>query len=507
MFTNYVKRIRNSRVYEVAKETPLDPVPLLSRHLSNDVLLKREDLQLTHSFKVRGAYNKIANLDVNIRQRGVVAASAGNHGQGVALAAARMGIKALVVMPRTTPQIKVDSVRALGAAIDLEGQDYDDACAFAKRKAHELGRTFVHPYDDGDVIAGQGTIAMEILRQYREPIDAIFVPVGGGGLIAGMGAYLKTLRPETRLIGVEPKDAACMSISLATKRRVVLDEVGLFTDGVAVRQVGEEPFRLARECVDEVVMVSVDEICSAIKNIFDESRCIAEPAGALSLAGLKRYVARHHPTDKTLIAINSGANVNFDRLRQISELADIGEQREVLLAVTIPERPGSFREFCDAIGPRSITEFNYRYASTNEAQVFVGIALGNSRSGKAALIAQLREHGYRVVDMSNNEMAKIHVRHMVGGRAYGTAQEWLYRFEFPEYPGALLRFLTRMGQRWNISLFHYRNHGAAYGKVLMGIQASPEQLQQLRTFLLDLGYPFEEEAHNPAYELFLGTIH
>ena len=505
MIHDYVKRILTSRVYDVARETPLEAAPKLSGRLANRVFLKREDLQPVFSFKVRGAYNKIAGLTEAARARGVVAASAGNHAQGVALAARRLQIEALIVMPRTTPEIKVESVRALEATVLLRGNNYDEACEVAKRKARELGRTFIHPYDDIDVIAGQGTVGMEILRQGSERLDAIFVPVGGGGLIAGIAVYVKALRPAVRIVGVEPQDSACMYHALQAGERVVLNEVGLFTDGVAVRQVGREPYRIARECVDEVVTVSIDEICSAVKDVFDDTRSIAEPAGALALAGLKRYVARERVTGGTLVAVVSGANVNFDRLRQIGELADIGERREALLGVTIPERSGSFAEFCRVIGQRSITEFNYRCAESREAQVFVGVELRNGRSDKAGLIAHLRKHHYKVADLSDNEMAKLHVRYMVGGRAYGTGNERLYRFEFPEHPGALLRFLTRMGKRWNISLFHYRNHGAAYGRVLAGIQVPAEDAHKLHTFLGELGYPFHEEANNPAYELFLGS--
>ncbi len=505
MFQDYVERIENSRVYPAANKTPLQPASILSRRLQNQVLLKREDLQPVFSFKLRGAYNRMAQLSAKSGRRGVVAASAGNHAQGIALAARQLGMKALIVMPQTTPQIKLESVRALGAAIELQGSNYDEALEFARRKAEELGRTFIHPYDDKDVIAGQGTIAMEILHQNPGPLDAIFVPVGGGGLIAGMAAYVKALRPDIRVVGVEPRHAACLSRALAAGERVVLDDVDPFADGVAVRQVGEEPFRIARECVDEVVTVTHREICTAIKEIFDESRCIAEPAGALALAGLKRCVIREKWTDKVLVAVVSGANMDFDRLRGIAELADLVERREALLGVTIPERPGSFRTFCQAIGQRSITEFNYRYADPNEAHVFVGVELGNRHSDKEELIADLASRHYKVVDLSDNEMARIHVRYMVGGRASGLSDERLFRFDLPERPGALLRYLTRMGQRWNISLFHYRSHGAAYGRVLAGIQVPPEELQKFHDFLSDLGYPFHEETGNSAYELFLGS--
>ena len=505
MFQDYVERIENSRVYPAANKTPLQPASILSRRLQNRVLLKREDLQPVFSFKLRGAYNRMALLAANGGRRGVVAASAGNHAQGIALAARQLGMKALIVMPQTTPQIKLESVRALGADIELQGGNYDEAFEFATRKAEELGSAFIHPYDDPDVIAGQGTVAMEILRQNPGRLDAIFVPVGGGGLIAGVAAYVKTLRPDIRVVGVEPGHAACMSHALAAGKRVILDDVDQFADGVAVRQVGEEPFRIARKCVDEVVTVTHREICTAIKEIFDDSRCIAEPAGALALAGLKRCVIREKWTDKVLVAVVSGANMDFDRLRGIAELADLVERREALLGVTIPERPGSFRTFCQAIGQRSITEFNYRYADANEAHVFVGVELKNGNSDKEELIADLANRRYKVVDLSDNELARIHVRYMVGGRATGLSDERLFRFDLPEQPGALLRYLTHMGRRWNISLFHYRSHGAAYGRVLAGIQVPPEELQQFHDFLSDLGYPFHEETGNSAYELFLGS--
>lgn len=503
MLQDYVERIENSRVYSAARKTPLHTGSILSRRLGNQVLLKREDLQPVFSFKLRGAYNKMAGLSANAGRRGIVAASAGNHAQGVAFAAGQLGMKALVVMPQTTPQIKLESVRALGAAIELHGSNYDEAFAFAKQKAEELGSIFIHPYDDKDVIAGQGTIAMEILQQVPGQLDAIFVPVGGGGLIAGIAAYVKALRPDIRVVGVEPRHAACLSHALAAGERVVLDDVDQFADGVAVRQVGEESLRIARKCVDEVVTVTHHEICTAIKEIFDDSRCIAEPAGALALAGLKRCVVREKWTGKVLAAVVSGANVDFDRLRGIAELADLVERREALLGVTIPEKPGSFRTFCQAIGHRSITEFNYRYADATRAHVFVGVELRNGSSDKKELIGDLLNRRYKVVDLSDNEMARIHVRYMVGGRATGISNERLLRFDLPEQPGALLRYLTRMGQRWNISLFHYRNHGAAYGRVLAGIQVPAGELQQFHDFLSNLNYPFHDETGNSAYELFL----
>ncbi len=500
---DYPDRIRSTHVYEVARETPLEEAPGLSRRLGNTVLLKREDLQQVFSFKLRGAYNKMAGLAPEQRARGVIAASAGNHAQGVALAAGRLGLRAVIVMPRTTPDIKVDSVRRLGAEVVLHGNTYDDACARAEALAREEGLTFIHPYDDPEVIAGQGTIALELLNQRPEGFDAVFVPVGGGGLIAGIGAYLKSVRPEIRVIGVEPDDAPCMARALAAGERVVLDQVGIFADGVAVRQVGEEPFRLARTVVDEMILVSTDEICAAIKDIFDDTRSIAEPAGALAVAGLKKYVEREGCRGRVLVAIDSGANMNFDRLRHVAERAELGEGREILFAATIPERPGSFRAFCDIIGNHGITEFNYRYARPEEAHVFVGVKVEDVARDKPAILEALRSRGYPVVDMSDNEMAKMHVRYMVGGRANGVADERLLRFEFPERPGALLRFLNRLGDRWNISLFHYRNHGAAYGRVLAGIQVPEADLAAFRASLEEIGYPWWEETDNPAYGLFL----
>ena len=500
---DYLERILKSRVYEVAKETPLEFVPLLSERLGNRVWLKREDLQPVFSFKLRGAHNKIAGLPTEQRARGVITASAGNHAQGVALSARKLGIRAVIVMPKTTPPIKVAAVQRLGGETILHGSSYDEAYHHAQELVVSEGLTFVHPFDDEEVIAGQGTVAMEILRQHPSALHAIFVAVGGGGLLAGVAAYVKTLWPEIKVIGVEPDDAPTMHEALAHGKRVVLEQVGIFADGVAVRQVGKEPFRIAQQCVDEVILVSTDEICAAIKDIYDDTRSIAEPAGALSVAGLKCYVARERLVNETLVAIDCGANVNFDRLRHIAERAELGEQREALLAVTIPERPGSFREFCHAIGQRSITEFNYRYADRQDAQVFVGVELRDGEADRRALLTQLQARQYPVIDLTDNEMAKLHVRYMVGGRAFGIQGELLYRFEFPERPGALLHFLTRMGQRWNITLFHYRNHGAAYGRVLVGLQVPDEDSVALQSFLQTIGYPFEEETTNPAYRRFL----
>ncbi|HHL45482.1 MAG TPA: threonine ammonia-lyase, biosynthetic [Gammaproteobacteria bacterium] len=499
----YTKDILTSRVYDVARETPLEHAPALSGRLENRILLKREDLQQVFSFKLRGAYNKISTLTESERAKGVIAASAGNHAQGVALSARKLGIRSLIVMPKTTPDIKVNSVRDLGGEVVLHGSSYDDAYTHAIKLANEQGMTFIHPYDDRQVIAGQGTVAMEILRQHSGALHALFVPVGGGGLIAGMAAYVKNLRPDIRVIGVEPDDAPSMHHALARGERICLKHVGIFADGVAVRQVGEEPFRIARQCVDEMILVSTDEICAAIKDIFDDTRSIAEPAGALAVAGVKKYVQREGIRDKNIAAVLSGANMNFDRLRHVAERAELGERREALIGVTIPERPGSFRHFCGIIGLRAITEFNYRYSDPDVAHVFVGVQMQSGAIEKDELITRLQAADYPVVDMTDNEMAKMHVRYMVGGHAGRADHELLYRFEFPERPGALLRFLTRMGQNWNISLFHYRNHGADFGRILVGMQVPPPERGQFLHFLDELGYSYQEETQNPAYKLFL----
>ena len=502
MSQRYIEKILTTRAYEVAKETPLDFAANLSRRLGNQVWLKREDQQPVFSFKCRGAYTKMVSLPGNLLARGVVAASAGNHAQGVALAAAKLGAHAVIVMPVTTPEIKVDAVRNLGGEVVLEGDNYDAACAFALRIGAERGLTFVHPYDDPEVIAGQGTIAMEILKQHAHDLHAIFVPVGGGGLIGGIAVYIKSLRPDIRVIGVEPDEADAMFRSLAAGRRIMLDHVGIFADGVAVRQVGEETFRLAQKFVDEIVLVSNDEICAAIKDIFEDTRSILEPAGALAIAGMKKYIARDSLRDRQLVAIASGANMNFDRLRHVAERAEVGERREAILAVTIPEVPGSFRRFCAFVGHRPITEFNYRYASPSSAHVFVGVQIQDAREADD-LVASLRAEGYDTLDMTDNEMAKLHIRHLVGGHAPNVLHEIIYRFEFPERPGALMNFLDRMGQSWNISLFHYRNHGADFGRVLVGMQVPPSDKVAFRQFLDQLGYEFVEETANPAYKLFL----
>jgi threonine dehydratase len=505
MASPYIERILKARVYDVAIESPLEPAPRLSRRLGNEVLLKREDLQPVFSFKLRGAYNRIAHLGDAAAARGVVCASAGNHAQGVALAARRRAIPAVIVMPVTTPQIKVQAVLDLGGEVVLHGDDYDAALERALDLARERNLVFVHPFDDPDVIAGQGTIAVEILRQSGGRLDAIFVPVGGGGLLAGIAVYVKYLYPAVRVIGVEPRDAASMYESLRAGKRVTLDRVGIFADGVAVRRVGEETFALCRGLVDEVLLTDTDEICAAIQDVFEDTRSIVEPAGALALAGLKQYVAREGWRGKRLVAINSGANMNFDRLRHVAERADIGGEREALFAVVIPEQPGSFLRFCETLGRRSVTEFNYRYAGPESAQIFVGLALSQGRAEKDVIAAQLRAGGFTVIDMTDDEMAKLHVRYMVGGHARGLAHELLYRFEFPERPGALMKFLQAIGVRWNISLFHYRNHGSDYGRVLAGIQVPPAERADFLGHLRELHYAYVEETANPAYRMFLSS--
>ena len=501
-FPDYLQRILAARVYDVAIETPLDLASNLSKRLGCRVLLKREDLQPVFSFKLRGAYNKMVRLPKATLARGVIAASAGNHAQGVALAAQKLRCKATIVMPVTTPHIKVEAVRARGARVVLHGDSYDEAYNHAKNSAEKQRLAFVHPYDDPDVIAGQGTIGMEILRQHAAPIAAIFVPVGGGGLIAGIAAYVKRLRPEIKIIGVEPEDADAMYQSLKAGRRVKLAQVGLFADGVAVKQVGSETFRLCRTLVDEVIRVDTDAMCAAIKDVFTDTRVILEPAGALAIAGAKVYAERARARGKTLVAVASGANMNFDRLRFVAEEAELGEHREAILAVTIPERPGSFKAFCELLGPRNVTEFNYRYDNPASAQVFVGVQVKN-REETARLVAALRRAGLKTVDLSNNDLAKLHVRHTVGGHTPLVKDEILYRFEFPERPGALIRFLTSMSRGWNISLFHYRNHGADYGRVLVGMQVPAKDKQQFQKFLDKVGYPYYDETRNPAYRLFL----
>jgi threonine dehydratase len=503
MSIDYLQKILTAKVYDVAVETPLDLAPTLSRRLGSRVLLKREDQQSVFSFKLRGAYNKMAHLSVGERSRGVIAASAGNHAQGVALAAQRLGCQATIVMPVTTPNIKIAAVEGRGAKVVLHGDSYSDAYEEALRLQKETGATFVHPYDDPDVIAGQGTIGMEILRQCQGPLDAVFVAVGGGGLISGIGAYIKRVRPQVKVIGVQPVDSDAMTRSLAEGHRVALAHVGLFADGVAVKQVGKETFRIAQECVDEMITVDTDAICAAIKDVFEDTRSILEPAGALAVAGIKVWCEKHRAQDRTFVAIACGANMNFDRLRFVAERAQLGEKREAIFAVSIPERPGSFREFCGLIGNRNVTEFNYRLADPKVAHLFVGVEVADRRSAPE-LLASLRKARIEAYDLSDNEMAKLHVRHLVGGHAPTAENEMLYRFEFPERPGALMRFLDSMSAGWNISLFHYRNHGADYGRVLVGMQVPPGEKADFQRFLDRLGYTYVDESANPAYRMFLG---
>jgi len=503
MHPDYLEKILNAQVYDVAVESPLDYAAGLSARTGNRIYLKREDVQPVFSFKLRGAYNKIAKLTPEQLKRGVICASAGNHAQGVALSAARIGCRAVIVMPTTTPQIKVQAVKGRGGEVVLAGDSYDEAYAHALELEKKEKLTFVHPFDDPDVIAGQGTIGMEILRQHPKPIDAVFVAIGGGGLAAGVGAYIKRLRPETKVIGVETFDADAMARALAGGRRQRLSQVGLFADGTAVKMVGEETFRVCREVLDEVVLVDTDAICAAIKDVFEDTRAILEPSGALAIAGAKAYAAQHGWSERTLVAVASGANMNFDRLRFVSERAEIGEQREAVFAVTLPEKPGSYKQFVALIGKHNITEFNYRYNDCSEAHVFVGIQVAN-RAESLKMIEQLQTHGYPTLDLTDDEMAKLHIRHLVGGHAPRIDHELLYRFEFPERPGALMNFLNQMSADWNISLFHYRNHGADYGRVLVGMQVPPADMREFREFLRNLGYRHWDETKNPAYRLFLG---
>jgi len=502
LLDEYIKRILSARVYDVSVETRLHKAPQMSARLDNSVWLKREDQQSIFSFKCRGAFNRLYKLTQEQPQTGVVAASAGNHAQGVALAARELRLRAIIVMPQTTPAIKVESVRALGGEAILHGDDFDAALAHAQKLSEQHGFPFIHPFDDPDTIAGQGTVAVELCRQHPDSLDVVFLPVGGGGLAAGVSAYMKYLRPEVRIVGVEPVDAASMHDSLAADERVVLPQVGLFADGVAVKQVGRYSFEVCQECLDEVILVSVDEMSSAIKDIFNETRTLTEPAGALAVAGMKRYIRDRGVSGQTMIAINSGANINFDRLRHVAERVEIGESREALLAVTIPEEPGSFRRFCNALGRRGVTEFNYRYSDDSQAQVFAGVVLGGGAAERAQLMAALEAAGYSVLDMTHNDTAKLHLRHMIGGHA-ALPRERLYRFVFPERPGALSDFLAAMGQRWNITLFHYRNHGAAYARVLVGMILPEGEQQQMSEFIDALGYQVEEESANQAYQLFL----
>lgn len=502
MTHDYLEKILTARVYDVAIESPLELAPLLSARVGNRVLFKREDMQPVFSFKLRGAYNRMSRLSAEELSRGVICASAGNHAQGVALAAQRLGCRAVIVMPESTPRIKIDAVLARGAEIVLHGESFDDAATHARALEAEQQLTFIHPYDDPDVIAGQGTIGMEILRQHPDPIHAVFCCVGGGGLIAGVAAYIKRLRPETLIIGVEANDSDAMTQSLARGERVKLAQVGLFADGAAVKLVGEECFRLAQQHVDEMILVDTDALCAAIKDVFEDTRSILEPAGALAVAGAKEYLRRSGLQGATVVAIASGANMNFDRLRFVAERAEVGEQREAVLAVTLPEQPGAYKKFLRLMDARSITEFNYRYSSPGAAQVFVGVQI-RSRDESDLLVQRLQDNGYPTIDLTENELAKAHIRHLVGGRCPAATDELVYRFMFPDRPGALMKFLERMSHDWNISLFHYRNHGADFGSVLVGMQVPPAEMTAFKQFLQDLGYAFEDETENPAYRLFL----
>jgi threonine dehydratase len=500
---DYLERILTARVYDVAQETPLDFAPNLSARLNNQLLLKREDMQSVFSFKLRGAYNKMAQLSPDVLAQGAIAASAGNHAQGVALAAQHLGTRAIIVMPVTTPQVKVDAVRARGAQVVLYGDTFDEAYAHARQLEAEKGLIFIHPFNDPDVIAGQGTIGMELLRQCQKPIHAIFVAIGGGGLISGIAAYIKRLRPEIKIIGVEPVDADAMYQSLKAGHRVRLPQVGLFADGVAVREVGEETFRLCQQYVDDIILVETDDICAAIKDVFEDTRSIVEPAGALAIAAAKAYVEREQIAGQTLIAIACGANMNFDRLRFVAERAELGERREAIFAVTIPEERGSLRKFCECIGKRNLTEFNYRIADEKEAHIFVGVQIEN-RADAVRMAETFEAKGFKTLDLTDDELTKLHLRHMVGGRSPLAHHELLYRFEFPERPGALMKFVGSMHPNWNISMFHYRNNGADYGRIVVGMQVPPHEMEEWQTFLDTLGYRYWDESQNPAYKLFLG---
>ena len=500
--SDYLQKILTARVYDVANETPLDVAKNLSKRVGNQVLLKREDTQPVFSFKLRGAYNKMVHLSAAELKRGVICASAGNHAQGVALAARRLGCKAMIVMPVTTPKLKVDAVRALGGDAVLHGDSYSDAYERALALQKQAGLTFVHPFDDPDVIAGQGTIAMEILRQHQGPIDAVFVAIGGGGLISGVAAYIKSVRPEIKVIGVQTNDSDAMLRSVKAGKRVQLHDVGLFADGTAVKLVGEETFRLARELVDDFIVVDTDAVCAAIKDVFQDTRSILEPSGAMGVAAIKQYVDTHRCKGKTFVAITCGANMNFDRLRFVAERAEVGEEHEALFAVTIPEERGSFKRFCELLGPRAVTEFNYRISDSKQAHVFVGLATAN-RAESDKLTRQFTRQGFQTLNLTGDELAKEHLRHMVGGRSSLAQDERLYRFIFPERPGALMRFLSRMHPGWNISLFHYRNQGADYGRILVGIQVPRADKKAFRDFLESLAYPCQDETDNPVYRLFL----
>lgn len=503
MSSKLLEKIFKARVYDVAKETPLDRANKLSTRLNNEIFLKREDLQPVFSFKLRGAYNKLIQLSDKQKKAGVVAASAGNHAQGLALSGKKTGIDTHIVMPVTTPKIKIDAVKSLGGKAIIHGDTYDDAYVHAQRLAKKNGMTLVHPFDDIDVIAGQGTVGLEIIRQHTDDIYAVFVPIGGGGLISGIATVIKSLRPDVKVIGVEPEDAASMHNALQQKKRITLDTVGLFADGVAVKQVGKETFKICRKHVDEVVLVKTDEMCAAIKDIFEDTRTVVEPAGALTVAGIKNYVRDHELYNEKIIAVVSGANINFDRLRHVSERAEIGEAREALLAVTIPEEPGSFLRFCKVVGKVGITEFNYRYDDQSTAHVFAGLQLTGGDDQRAKLINKLEARGYTITDLTDHELSKMHLRYMVGGHAHGIRNEKIFRFLFPERPGALQDFLAAIGQEWNISLFHYRNHGAAYGRVLVGVQIPAKEYASFKKKIVKLGYQYWDETNDPGYKIFL----
>ena len=507
MQIDYLKKILTSRVYDVAIETPLELAPSLSGRLNNQIFFKREDMQSVFSFKLRGAYNKMAHLTPSQLKHGVICASAGNHAQGVALSAHRLGCRAVIVMPVTTPKVKIDAVKARGGEVVLFGESYSDAYQHALQleKKHKL--SFVHPFDDPDVIAGQGTIGMEILRQHAGPIHAVFVAIGGGGLIAGVAAYIKSVRPDIKVIGVQTTDSDAMARSIKNGRRVTLTDVGLFSDGTAVKQVGEETFRLTKKYVDDIILVDTDAVCAAIKDVFTDTRSILEPAGALAIAGAKAYVQRAAENkkpikDATLIAIACGANMNFDRLRFVAERAEVGEAHEAVFAVTIPEERGSFKRFCQLVGARAVTEFNYRISDQKEAHVFVGLQVAN-RDEPEKISKQFRKQGFQNIDLTQDELAKLHIRHLVGGKSALAQDELLYRFEFPERPGALMRFLNSLAPNWNISLFHYRSQGGDVGRVLVGLQVPKKEMKDFRDFLATLGYRHWDESGNPAYKLFL----
>jgi threonine dehydratase len=507
MTTSYLKKILTSRVYDVAVETPLELAPTLSDRTGNRIYLKREDMQSVFSFKLRGAYNKMAQLTPAQLRRGVICASAGNHAQGVALSAKTLGCRAVIVMPTTTPALKIEAVRARGGEVVLSGESYSDAYQHALHLEKKEKLTFVHPFDDPEVIAGQGTIAMEILRQHAGPIHAVFVAIGGGGLIGGIGAYIKAVRPDIKVIGVQTTDSDAMARSLKAGRRVVLNDVGLFSDGTAVKQVGEETFRLAKQVVDEIVLVDTDDVCAAIKDVFTDTRSILEPAGALAVAGAKAYLARaakaRQPLrDQALVAIACGANMNFDRLRFVAERAEVGEAHEAVFAVTIPEERGSFKRFCQLVGARAVTEFNYRISDEKEAHVFVGLQVAD-RDEPEKICKLFKKQGFKTIDLTQDELAKLHIRHLVGGKSALARNEILYRFEFPERPGALMRFLDSMAPNWNISLFHYRSQGGDVGRVLVGLQVPKTEMKNFRAFLATLGYRAWDESENPAYKLFL----